>query len=276
MKTKERIERHYGTGRILEAIKQGLQATGKDLGNLRVDDVSDVDEFHLGGRVASEHFFPKLSLQPGQRILDVGAGIGGGARFAADTYGVSVTGIDLTSEYVQAGREISDWTGMSEKVELNVGDATHLEFDDASFDGAFTMHVLMNIENKATAFAEVYRVLKPGSVFGIYDIVQRDPGDIAFPVPWADEASSSFLSTSEEYVSELESAGFNVEKVEDRYEFALGYFKMVREKMANAGGPPPLGIHLLMGESAKTKLGNVAGNLEAGLISSCEFIARKS
>lgn len=268
------IERHYGTGKILEAIRSGLIAAEKDIGALAVDDVSDIDEFHLGGRLASEHFFPKLGLRSGQKILDIGAGIGGGARYAADRFGVNVTGIDLTDEYVQAGREISSWTGMTGKVELLAGDATELEFEDASFDGAFTMHVLMNIEDKAKVFSEAQRVLKPGSVFGIYDIVKRGSGPVAFPVPWANDPSDSFLASPDEYAADLGSAGFEIEEIEDRYDFAIGYFKMVREKIAS-GGLPPLGIHLLMGESAKEKLGNVAGNLEAGLISSCEFIARK-
>lgn len=268
------VERHYTKGNILELIRSGLASAGKEVSDLTADDLSAVDEFHIGGRIASKHFFPKLGLQSGRHILDVGAGIGGGARFAASSYGVRVTGVDLTEEYVSAGNEMSDWVGMSGSVDLRVGDATSLDLADESFDGAFTMHVFMNVKEKAKAFAEVHRVLRPGSVFGIYDVTKYGETPVSYPVPWADEPSTSFLSSADEYATLLEAAGFSLESIEDRHDFAVSYFNMVMEKI-EAGGPPPVGIHLLMGETAREKLVNITANLNSGAVSPFEIIARK-
>lgn len=268
------VEMHYTKGDILDSIKNGLAAAGKDASDITVDDLSAVDEFHIGGRIASKHFFPKLGFETGQYILDVGAGIGGGARFAADSYGVRVTGIDLTEEYVAAGNEMSRWVGMSEAVELRVGNATALDLPDAGFDGAFTMHVFMNVEDKSRAFSEVYRVLKPGAVFGIYDVTKYGESPVQYPVPWADEPATSFLSSAGEYVAALEGAGFRFEWIENRHEFAVSYFNRVMEKM-EAGGPPPLGIHLLMGDNAREKLVNITANLNSGAVAPFEIVARK-
>lgn len=269
------IERHYAVGNILSAIKDALSALGRSENNLSVDDLSAVDEFHIGGRIASEHLFKQLGIGAGDHILDLGAGIGGGARFAADRYGASVTGIDLTAEYVEAGREMNEWVGISDRVELRVGDAIDLKFPDEFFDGAFTMHVLMNVEDKAKAFSEAYRVLKPGAVFGIYDVMKYGEGDIRFPVPWATDGSASFLATANGYVSELEAAGFTVEAVNDRHEFGVGFFKKVMERLKTAGGPPAFGLHLLMGSNAKEKVENLTANLIEGLVAPFEIIARK-
>jgi len=256
------VEGHYAVGNILEGIRNAVG--GRD--SVTVDELKAVDEFHIGGRTASERFFPQLGLVEGQKILDIGAGIGGGARFAADRYGVTVTGIDLTPEYVEVGEELNRWSGMEGRVTLEVGDATDLRFSDASFDGAFTMHVLMNIADKAKVFSEVFRVLKPGSVFGIYDVVKYGEGEITFPVPWATDSSESFLATIDEYRNGLADAGFEVESVTDRYEFGAAFFTSVREKLRAAGGPPPLGIHLLMGSDSPEKVENITENLVDGLI----------
>jgi len=268
----KKVEEHYAVGNILEAIKAAL---GPEQENLSVEELSAVDEFHIGGRIASKHFFPKLGFTPGQKILDVGAGIGGGARFAAHNYGVEVTGVDLTAEYIEVGKEINRWTGMEDRVTLFTGDALDLDLPDGDFDGAFTMHVFMNVEDKKKAFSEVSRVLKPGAVFGIYDVMKTDPREITYPVPWATDASTSFVSTPEEYTDALETAGFAVESVTDRGEFASAFFTAVIEKLAAAGGPPALGIHLLMGANAREKVENITRNLVDGLVAPYEIVARK-
>jgi ubiquinone/menaquinone biosynthesis C-methylase UbiE len=269
------IEEHYTQGNIREAILGGLEKLGKPIDSVTVRDLSAADEFHIGGRKASEHFFERLGFGKGQKILDIGAGAGGSARFAADHFEVHVTGIDLTPEYVETGRELNRWVGMDERVELQVGDATALAYSEESFDGAYSMHVFMNVPDKKAAFAEAFRVLRPGSVFGIYDVMRTGEGTILYPVPWAGSESTSFLATPEEYVLALEAAGFKIEAIEDRGEFAVGFFKMVREKLAAAGGPPPLGVHLLMGANAGEKVENLTVNLMNGVVAPFEIIARK-
>ena len=269
------VARHYSIEDIIGRIKSGLTKTGKSVSTVTVDELSLADEFHIGGRKATDHFFPQLGFNKGERILDVGCGIGGGARCAAEKYGVEVVGVDLTEAYIETGQELNNWVGIADKVHLETGDATSLRFEDESFDKAFTMHVCMNIEDKKAVFDEVYRVLKHGGVFGVYDVMKYGDGECEYPLPWAATETTSFLESSESYVESLKRSGFDIEIVSDRHQFAVDFFEAVKAKMAGAGGPPPLGIHVLMGDNAPQKVRNLTANLVNRLVAPFEIIARK-
>ena len=150
-----------------------------------------------------------------------------------------------------------------------------MPFPDASFDGAYMMHVGMNIEDKEKLAAEVARVLRPGAVFGIYDIMRTAPGDLAYPVPWAAAPDLSAVAEPQRYQSALEAAGFRVTAERNRRDFALAFFEELRAKNAAAGGPPPLGLHLLMGRHTPDKVANTIANVSKGLIAPIEMVAYK-
>ena len=57
---------------------------------------------------------------------------------------------------------------------------------------------------------------------------------------------------------------------------ALQFFEQLRAKVAAAGGPPPLGLHLLMGDTAQLKVKNMLENISAGRVAPVEIIARKA
>ena len=94
---------HYEQGGILDRIKDGLSALGKTQTTVTAEDLSPVDEFHIGGRQATGEFLDQLRLGANDHVLDIGCGIGGAARFAASRYGSTVTGVDLTGEYIETG-----------------------------------------------------------------------------------------------------------------------------------------------------------------------------
>ena len=78
----EKISTHYAHGNLLAAIKAGLEAQGVDVENVSIEDLGPVDEFRIGGRVASAHFVDQLEIKASQTLLDIGCGLGGSARFA--------------------------------------------------------------------------------------------------------------------------------------------------------------------------------------------------
>jgi len=161
-------------------------------------------------------------------------------------------------------------------IELRKGSALDLPFEDGAFDAAYMMHVGMNIANKDQLFGEVARVLKAGGSFGIYDVMRTGQGDLAFPVPWAMSGETSALATPAQYRSALESAGFTLSAERNRQDFALEFFAELSAKAAAAEGPPPLGLHILMGETRAEKVKNMVGNISAGLIAPVELIAGKN
>ena len=269
------VSEHYKHSQLLELIENGLKEIGKSKGSATVEDLAPVDEFHIGGRAATEHLMKQLAFNQSDKILDVGCGLGGASRFIAKTYQNSVTGIDLTDDYVTVGNTLSAWVGLNDSVSLHQGSALNMPFKEASFDGAYMLHVGMNIEDKDTLFSQISRVLKSRSKLGVYDIMRTSEGTLSYPVPWASDDSFSFLAQSEEYSALLENAGFKIECVNNRKDFALGFFKQLKEKTEANNGPPPLGLHLLMESTTPVKIKNVIENMVNGLISPVEIVAQK-
>lgn len=267
------VAKHYGVEKLLPRILAGLEAAGADLNNLKPEDLSPVDEFHIGGREATAYSLERMPLTADQHVLDVGCGIGGAVRYIATSVGCTVTGIDLTPEYIVAARELASRTGLGGKVAFEVASALEMPFGDESFDAAITVHVAMNIQDRPALYREIARVLKPGAAFCAYDVMKKGGEPLVFPVPWAETAETSHLTQPEEMGSLLEQAGFIVTEVDDRTEFGLNFFK---KALANAGdGPPPLGLHLLMGDSAREKFTNMLNNLEAGRIAPVQILAKR-
>src|SRR5437867_12326255 len=109
MPTHADVSSRYTHGGLNEAIRVGIAALGKTTDSVTVDDLAPVDEFHIGGRRASEDFLGQLDLSAERHVLDVGSGLGGATRFVASRYGCRVTGIDLTPEYVETAKVLCGW-----------------------------------------------------------------------------------------------------------------------------------------------------------------------
>ncbi|MGI9431401.1 MAG: class I SAM-dependent methyltransferase, partial [Myxococcota bacterium] len=190
---------HYTHGGLLAAIAAGVERLGKTPASVLVEDLAPVDEFHIGGRVATGAFLDQVGLGASDHVLDVGCGLGGASRFAAQSYGCRVTGVDLTPEYVETGNVLCTWVGLDHRVTLEQGDATTTGFSAGMFDKAFMLHVGMNIADKSALASELHRVLAPGGTLGIYDVMRVDEGEIAFPVPWAMSAEGSAVASPAAY-----------------------------------------------------------------------------
>ena len=210
-------------------------------------------------------------------MLDVGAGIGGPARLLSARYGCRVTGIDVTPEFCRTADLLSERVGLAARVTVEVGDATAMRFDDASFDLAWTQHVAMNIADKAGLYREIHRVLKPGARFALYDIIAGPEGSPRYPVPWASVPEISHLIGRDAVRGHLERAGFRIERWEDPTPWALDWLRKTRAKIAEAGGPPPLSLRAIMGPDFGEKLDNLGRNLEESRVALLRAImARES
>jgi ubiquinone/menaquinone biosynthesis C-methylase UbiE len=270
------VSKHYSRGGLIDAMRAGISALGKTTNSVTVDDLAPADEFHIGGRKATEELLHRLKLSPESHVLDIGCGIGGAARFAADRYQSRVTGIDLTEDYIKTAQALCRWVKLEQRISLQACSALSLPFADRAFDAAYMLHVGMNIEDKEELCTEVARVLRPGSLFGIYDIMQTGPGELTYPLPWAASAEMSALAAPRRYKAALQAAGLAVIHERNRSEFALTFFGELRARMAAAGGPPPLGLHLLMGTTAPQKIDNMIEGISTGRIAPVEMVARKA
>ena len=154
------VRLYYTAPALRDRIASALAQPGKSEGDLTPDDLSPLDEFHLRGHTATVELIELLGATPGKHILDAGAGLGGPARRLARTTGCRVTGVDLSTDLCDAGAYLNQRTGLTDLVSLVPGDVTDLTaFADNSFNGAWTMHVSMNIRDKAAFYREVARVV---------------------------------------------------------------------------------------------------------------------
>ena len=269
------VATHYTHGALLEAILTGVARLGRTTETLSIEDLAPIDEFHIGGRAATEGFLDQLGIETDDHVLDVGCGLGGSSRFAAHRYGSRVTGVDLTYEYVETGNVLTSWVGLEDLVMLEQGDASATAHADDTFDKAFMLHVGMNIADKSDLASELYRVLKPGATLGIYDVMRVDDGELSYPVPWAARPQESALGSPDEYRRALEGAGFRIVAERNRRDFAIEFFARLQVNVSVADGPPPLGLHILMGETAPTNIRNMVENVMSDRIAPVELIAER-
>ena len=273
-KLEEAVARHYGVPDLVQRIEAALAAAGLGAERIAPEALAPIDEFHIGGRAATVHAIAKMALTPGAHVLDVGCGLGGATRYIAATYKCHVTGIDLTADYIAVAKMLAARTGLADRIDYRTASALAMPFADAAFDAAITLHVAMNIEDRAGLYREVARVLKPGAQFCSYDVMRGSQAGLRFPVPWAETPDTSYLTSAEEMRSLLKGAGFDIVEEEDRTAFGIAFF---RERLATAGGPtPPLGLHLLMGPDTRAKFGNMLAGLEGGCIAPVVMLARRA
>jgi len=124
-----------------------------------------------GGLETTAHFTSLLDLTRGQKVLDVGCGIGGSAFHIAKTYEVNVHGIDLSKNMVQIAEERCKTMTFPKdvKVTFEICDATTKEFAENSFDVIYSRDAILHIFDKLTLFRQFYKWLKPGGKVFITD-----------------------------------------------------------------------------------------------------------
>jgi SAM-dependent methyltransferase len=108
----------------------------------------------------------RLDLQPGTRLLDVGAGTGGSIAIPAAQRGADVVASDLTDVWFEAGRARVAQAGL-EPIEWVVADAMDLPFEDASFDVVTSTFGHMFAPDHAAAARELARVVRPGGTLAV-------------------------------------------------------------------------------------------------------------
>jgi ubiquinone/menaquinone biosynthesis C-methylase UbiE len=256
-----------------EAILAAVVREGKDPEKLAAVDLAAVDEFHVGGLEATQELAAQMELRRGLRLLDVGSGLGGPARYFAAEHGCHVTGIDLTQEFVDVARSLTRRVKLDALVDFQHGSALQMPFAAETFDRAYLIHVGMNIEDKAGIFREVRRSLKKGGLFTVFDIVRTTNGAIHYPVPWAISEETSFVVSAKNYRDALQGAGFRLEKECGRRAFSIEFTERIMARMAQ-GGPPALGLHLLMGEQAPLMARNMLAMMKEGILEPVELFAR--
>jgi ubiquinone/menaquinone biosynthesis C-methylase UbiE len=268
----DRVASHYSENhKLADVIAENLRSAGKDLKTLTTADLATIDEFHIRGRKATLELAAQMNLNASSHVLDIGSGLGGPARTVAETYGCRVTGIDLTQAFCDAAIAMSDWVGLGKLTSFKQADATKLPFVDKHFDAVMTIHVAMNIAAKDKMYAEARRVVKPGGIFAVYDVLQGEGGDVLYPVPWAREPSISHVATPADMKSLLTGAGFTIRDIQDSTDESQSFFEKLTAQMAKTGSPPVM-WRLFLGDDFPVMAHNQVRNVTERRIRTVSYI----
>jgi ubiquinone/menaquinone biosynthesis C-methylase UbiE len=268
------VAHHYGSSGIADRILAALRQVNGPDAPITPEGLAPIDHFHGRGVLATEELVALLKPGPGERLLDIGSGVGGPARWIAARCGVHVIGVDLTPEFCVAARALNAACGMTDRVTIIEGSALDLPVPDAAFDRAYSQNVVMNIADKPRFYREAFRALRPGGLLALSNTCAGEEGDPYFPVPWATTRDTSFLATVERTRADLAASGFEIVSFEDTTEThkAASLREMVRLEAAEL---PVLSPRLLMGERLREMRINSVRSLADGRIRSVEVLARR-
>ncbi len=242
------IENFWTRGDLHSRINQAMLDSGLNNKKLEIEDLFPIDQYHARGIGATKDLGKRMPITKNQKILDVGCGLGGPARYYAKEFKCHITGVDITPSFIEIGNNFNRLTSMSTMVDLYVGNGEKLEFEDEVFDGAYSQHVTMNISDRMKFFSEIYRVLKKGSFFAFTEHGLGPEGDPIFPLPWADNQEMSFLLPLENTNAILKEIGFiNIKLIETGDKYIEGYEKLIQKQPKSE--KPTLGIHVIGGSS---------------------------
>lgn len=256
------LETHYSASDIEARILAGLRAAGLDAEQrLSPEELGALDHFHTGGLNASRELIDLAGIQPGDRILDIGAGLGGSARLLASALGCHVDCIEMSADYCAGAALLNRLTGLEGRIKVHHGSALDLPFPDDSFDVVWMQNVGMNIADKQKLYAEIARVLKPGGRYAFQEMAAGEVTTTYYPLPWATDPSDNCLVSGEEMCSLLDGCGFITELFEDTSDMHLSKSKA----NATPSSPGQLGLAVFV-DNLGEKAGNARRSLEEGQV----------
>lgn len=268
------VKEHYGQPDLAQRILSALEKAGKNLDALTINDLAPIDQFHVRGKQSTLELAQLAGISAGERVLDVGGGLGGPARTLATLFGCDVTVVDLTEEYCSVGEMLTARVGLSDRVQHRQGNALALPFPDASFDVVWTQHSTMNIEDKPSVYAQFQRVLRHEGRYASQEIMQGAMTPVHFPVPWARDPAISFLQTPDRTRKQIENAGFTpLHWIDETASARDCYDKRVQTA---SNGLAMLGIHLLLGEDMMAMSHNQIRNLNENRIAIIQAVFQKN
>lgn len=152
---------------------------------------------------------------------------------------------------------------MTDSVAFHNGDATAMPFPDATFDVAWTQHATMNIAAKDRLYAEIVRVLRPGGRLVFHEIMAGTNNPLVYPVPWAEDASISFLRPPDEIRQMLLDLGLVEGIWRDTTSNAVDGIRAMREQAAamKASGSTLQSRDVVFGPAFSERIAGIARNL---------------
>ena len=237
------------------------------------------DVFHPGGLDLTAYLGEAIGLSATDRILDVACGRGTSAVHLAGRFECHVTGLDFGAENIAAAEALAAERGLARRTTFRQGDAEGLPFDGGAFDAVVSECSFCTFPDKATAAAQMMRVLRPGGRLGLTDVTVSGtlPDDIQDLLGWV--VCVGGAGSPEDYVATLQGAGFADFVVEDRRDALLDMVMGVRRKLLGVELAAKLGKVELGGldlDEGKRLARRVVEWIESGVVGYALITANKA
>ena len=251
----DHYQQHLHVDRVLGQVA-GHYPDGPTLFQL-----APLDQLHIGGIKASARLISLLDPGTHPRVLDIGAGVGGLMRQAADA-GFEMLGLDITHDFNRLNQGLSKLAGLQHHTHCITADALNLPLPDASMDAVLFQHSFLNMPDSKRVLLECRRVLREDGKLVMHEVVLGPNADaMRYPVPWASDAQHSHLDAAEDLVDQFHQAGFRMDHFVDWSHDALAWRQRQREKEAQQERQVALSPQLVFGERFLTMGQNLISNL---------------
>jgi len=261
----------------VERIRNEIVELGRDpLGPLEAELLWPFDQYHYDGVRAVDAVAARLGLAPGERVLELGSGIGGPARRLAATHGLKVTALELQPELHALASALTRQCGLADAVDHRLGNVLDGVPPPGGYDAIVSFLAILHIPQRAELFARCLEGLAPGGRLGIEDFVRLRPLDGAEAEALAVKVQCSWLPEPSEYGEQVEAAGFADVEAEELSPAWTG-FTVARRDAFRAARTRNLRVH---GEAVTDGLDDfyatVAGLFESGAVGGIRLTARKA
>jgi len=156
-----------------------------------------------------------LPVEPGSRVLEGACGIGQAARPLATQYGCRVHATNIDEEQIELGRRLTEAAGLDHLVTFGWADFHDLANDDCSLDLWWCQDALVHSPTKQRVLSEAHRVLRPGAVAVLSDLVITGDIEPAVRRRLCSRIPTELIWTSEQYAAAIPEAGFEVLQMND-------------------------------------------------------------
>jgi cyclopropane fatty-acyl-phospholipid synthase-like methyltransferase len=266
MKSMKLYDQVHRIHRELAAINIG------DDSSLSVEQLTPFDQYHYFGTDAVDEAIAALGLRPGMRVLDVGSGIGGPARYMASRVGVHVTALELQPDLDQLAASLTQRCGLADLVEHRCGNI--LDGDVTTYDAIVSFLCFLHIADRSRLMAVCRGALKRGGGMYLEDYGKHREPTTDEAAALAVKVQCPTLPWPSEYEAQLRAAGFaeiDIDDVTSQWtDFTgsrLGAFRVARERNIAMHG-------LDVVDGLDDFYANVARLFESGVIAGLKMLAR--
>jgi len=207
----------------VERVECELKANGQANGPLEPSDLVSMDQLHYGGTQAVDEAMRVLAINADDHILDVGAGLGGPARYMANEMGCAVTAVELQPDLDALGQKLTERCGLSEHITHHCGDILETDLPEAKFDAMVSWLTVLHIPERQRLFGRCRRALKTHGRVSIEDFYAPTALDAQTQHTLKKEVACPYLPSKKDYANQLEQSGFEVVELQEMSEEWTGF-----------------------------------------------------